>query len=322
MCNIKKQGDNIKNRRVTVNNCNNIFLIGGTKMNNMICQIVDSSGSIPKNFIKQYNIREVPFYFQFDSTNYYRENVDYQKSEFYTHMEEYPEDVPKTAAPNVHDWLTVFETQYAEGAKKYIVTTISSKLSSSFQNAISAMEIFKEKNNDVQMEVISSNTCACGQAALEIGIAKMIDSEIEFDDIVKKIHNMVTNVSSLFVVNSLKYMKAGGRIGGATAFLGKLINIKPVCEFKDGVVHPIKATIGRKKSLKSMIDVAAARIIDINKMIIIIQNAGYQEDVDYMCNYLREKTDYSGQIFLSNLGIIVGAHSGPGAIGIGFTEQL
>lgn len=291
-------------------------------MNKTICQIVDSSGSLPRDFIKQYNISEVSFYFKFESTDYYRENVEYETNEFYKHMEKHPDDVPKTSAPNIHDWLTVFEERYARGAKKYIVTTISTKLSASFQSAISAKKIFEERNNDVQIEVISSNTCACGQAALEIGIAKMIDSDRDFGEIIENIHKMVTNISSLFVVNSLTYMQAGGRIGGATAFLGKLINIKPVCEFIDGVVHPIRMIRGRNKSLKTMIDVAVSRIIDINKMIIIIQNAQCQEDADYICNYLREKTNYCCQIFKSNLGITVGAHSGPGAIGIGFVEYL
>jgi len=290
-------------------------------MNNKICQIVDSSGSLPLNLIKQYDISEVPFYFKFENTNYYRENVDYEIAEFYKHMEEHPDNVPKTSAPNIYDWLTTFEEKYAKGAKKYIVTTISSKLSSSYQTAISAKEIFEERNSDVHIEVISSNTCACGQAALEISIAKMIDSNGEFGDIIKTIHKIVNNTNSLFVVNSLTYMKAGGRIGGATAFLGKLINIKPLCEFIDGEVHPIKAIIGRKKSLKTMIDVAISRIADINKMIIIVQNAECKEDADYMCNYLREKTNNSSQIYNSSLGITVGAHSGPGAIGIGFVEH-
>lgn len=290
-------------------------------MKKTICQIVDSSGSLPLNLIKQYNISEVPFYFKFENTNYYRENVDYEIAEFYKHMEEHPDDVPKTSAPNIYDWLTIFEEQYSKGIKKYIVTTISSKLSSSYQTAISAKEIFEERNSDVHIEVISSNTCACGQAALEIGIAKIIDSNREFGDIIESIHKMVKNTNSLFAVNSLTYMKAGGRIGGATAFIGKVINIKPVCEFIDGEVHPIKAVIGRKKSLKTMIDVVVSRISDINKMIIIIQNAVCQDDADYMRNYLREKTNNNSQIYNSILGITVGAHSGPGAIGIGFVEH-
>lgn len=290
-------------------------------MNNTICQIVDSSGSLPLNLIKKYNISEVPFYFKFKNTNYYRENIEYKIAEFYKHMEEYPDDVPKTSCPNIYDWLTSFDEQYAKGAKKYIVTTISSKLSSSYQTAIAAKKIFQEKNSDVSIEVVSSNTCACGQAALEICIAKMIYSGKEFWDIISKINKIVKNTNTLFVVNSLKYMKAGGRIGGATAFLGKLINFKPLCEFTDGEVHPIKVIIGRKKSIRAMIDVAISRIGDINKMIIIVQHAECKEDINYICKYLREKTNNSNQIYNSNLGVTVGAHSGPGTIGIGFIEN-
>jgi DegV family protein with EDD domain len=188
-------------------------------MKKTICQIVDSSGSLPRDFIKQYNITEVPFYFKFDNPDYYRENVDYGISEFYQHMTKYPNKIPKTSAPNINDWLAVFEEQYARGVRKYIVTTISAKLSASFQTAISAKEIFEKRKNDIRMEVISSNTCACGQAALEIGIAKMIDKNRDYGDIVKTIHQLVTNISTLFAVNTLTYMKAGGRIGERLLFL-------------------------------------------------------------------------------------------------------
>ncbi|MEA4920420.1 MAG: DegV family protein [Clostridiaceae bacterium] len=290
-------------------------------MSKTICQIVDSSGSLPRSFIEQQSINEVPFYFKFNSPDYYRENIDYSITEFYKHMEDYPHQVPKTACPNIFDWLTIFEQQYAKGFKQYIVTTISSKLSSSFQTAISAKKLFKEENSDIQIEVIDSNTCACGQAALEIGIAKMIEGGRGFEDIVETINKMISNTTTLFVVNSLKYMKAGGRIGGAAAFLGKLTNIKPVCEFIDGVVHPVKAARGRKNSLKTMIDIAVSRISDIDKMIVIIQNAEYQEDANYITSYLRETTNYAGQIYKSDLGITVGAHSGPGAMGIGFVTH-
>lgn len=290
-------------------------------MKKTICQIVDSSGNLPRDFIKQYNISEVPFYYKFDDPDYDCENPRLGISDFYQHMEKYPQDIPKTSAPNINDWLTMFEEQYARGAKKFIVTTISAKLSGSFQTAMAAKRMFEEKKDDVHMEVISSNTCACGQAALEIGIAQMIEHNRDFGDIVKTIHKLVMNISTLFAVDSLKYMKAGGRIGGATAFLGRLINIKPICEFVDGAVLPIRAVRGRKNSLKTMIDVAVSRIIDINKLLIIIQNAEYPEDADFIINYLREKTNYLGQIFKSDLGIIVGAHSGPGAIGIGFVEN-
>jgi DegV family protein with EDD domain len=290
-------------------------------MNSAICQIVDSSGSLPREFIHQYNIHEVPFYFKFDNPEYYRENVDFEIGDFYQHMATFPDKYPKTSAPNISDWLAVFEEQYAGGFSKFIVTTISAKLSASFQTAIAARDIFIKGKNDIQMEVISSNTCACGQAALEIGIAKMIHHHRDFGDIVKKVHLLVTNINTLFAVNTLTYMKAGGRIGGATAFIGNLLNLKPICEFVDGAVRPIKAVRGRKNSLKTMIDGALSRMSDMNQLLITVQGAQYPEDMEYIIQYLREKANYIGQIFKSDLGIIVGAHSGPGAIGIGFVEN-
>lgn len=289
-------------------------------MKQTICQVIDSSGNVPLDIIEKYTIDEVSFYFKFNNTDYMKENIDYTTNEFFEYMEENPDDIPKTSAPNIYDWLSLFKERYAQGVRKYIVTTVASKLSGSFQAANSAKEMFKESYDDVYMEVVNSNTCACGQAALEIWIAKMIDMGKDFESIVKRTHEMIPYVNTLFTVNSLKYMQAGGRIGAAAAFLGKVINIKPVCEFIDGEVHVIKPIIGRKKSIRAMVDVVISRITNINRSIIVLQHAKAQKDADYMYQYLKEKTKDNIQIFTSNLGVTVGAHSGPGSIGIGFIE--
>jgi len=290
-------------------------------MNKSICQIVDSSGSLPRDLLKRHGISEVPFYFKFDGTDYARENVDWGVDEFYRHMEEHPDLVPSTACPNVYDWLSVFERALAHGAAHLIVTTISAKLSGSFQTALSAKKIFDEEHGDVRLEVIDSNTCACGQAALEIGVAKMIEEGMEFEELIDRVHKLIAKTTTLFAVHSLKYMKAGGRIGGAAAFLGGLIHIKPVCEFVEGVVHPVKAVRGRKASLAAMADIAISRAGDFGKMIIVIQNARFPEDAAFLIDCLRRKSGFEGLIYKSDLGITVGAHSGPGAIGIGIVED-
>lgn len=290
-------------------------------MNKSIGQIVDSSGSLPRDFLKRHGICEVPFYFKFESPDYARENVDCGVDDFYRHMEEHPDEVPSTACPNVYDWLSVFERQKEKGFKALIVTTISAKLSGSFQTAVNAKRIFEDENSDMRLEVIDSNTCACGQAALEIGIAKMIERGMGFEELIDRVHKMIEKTTTLFAVHSLKYMKAGGRIGGAAAFLGGLIHIKPVCEFVDGVVRPIKAVRGRKASLAAMANVAISRAGDFGKLILVIQNARFPQDAAFLLDYMRKKTGFEGTIYKSDLGITVGAHSGPGAIGIGFVED-
>ena len=78
-------------------------------MGKTICQIVDSSGSLPRHFITSYNISEVPFYLKFENTDYYKENIDYKTTDFYKYMKNHPDDIPKTSAPNPHDWLSIFK---------------------------------------------------------------------------------------------------------------------------------------------------------------------------------------------------------------------
>src|SRR5699024_6543658 len=102
--------------------------IGGKLMSKIICQIIDSSGNLPRDIIERYNISETSFYFKFKDTDYMQENVDYETNEFFEHMEQNPNDIPKTSAPNIYDWLSLFQKRYASGARKFIVTTISEKL--------------------------------------------------------------------------------------------------------------------------------------------------------------------------------------------------
>lgn len=290
-------------------------------MNNKICQIVDSSGNIPEDLVEEYQIIEVPFYFKFeDSDDYKKENIDYRTSEFFKKMEENPDNLPQTAAPNMKDWLSAFEEQYAKEVRNYIVTTISSKLSASLQTVTLAKQLYEDEHADVRIEIIDSDTVASGQAALEIWIAKMIAKGKDYDYIVENAREMVPNLNTIFVTDSLKYMNAGGRIGDAAAFLGKAMSVKPISEFIEGEVEVVKPMIGRKRSLRTIVDIAISRINNIENTIIVVQDANAEKDAKYMYDYIDKKTDDKMIFYKNNLGITVGTHSGPGTIGIGFLE--
>lgn len=292
-------------------------------MSSAVCLVVDSSSSLPHSAIERYHICEVPFYYKFGEGDYLRENVDGSTSDFYLHMEADPADLPHTAAPSIYDWLDVFEAQYALGARQFVTMTIATALSASCQAADSAGQMLSERHPDAKVAALNPNTCACGLAAFELAIAAMIEAGRPYEEVVDTILALREpgHVTSLFSVRDLTYMRAGGRIGGATAFIGQLINIKPVCEFVNGVVKPVRAVPGRRKSLKFMVDTAIARMDDPQKQIISVQNAVYPEDAEYILSYFRSRTGCTGEIFHSDLGLVVGSHSGPGAIGIGFVRN-
>lgn len=291
-------------------------------MKKVIAQLVDSAGNIPRDILKRYNIVEVPLHFTFDGKEHFRENVDLSNCQFYQRMKNNPQQIPRTATPSINEWYDAFENFYKKGYQQFIVTTIARNLSASFQSAVMAQDIFVKEHPDAEIKVLESNTCACGQAALEIKIAHLIEQgQLTLDELVQKIKALIPHVVSLFSVNELTYMRAGGRIGGATAFLGKLINIKPVCEFINGTVHPIKAVRGRQKALTALVDEAVRRIKNAENTVICVQHAICEEDARYMIGRLKEKLNYQGEIYQGMVGATVGAHSGPGAIGIGIIED-
>ncbi|MEN6327293.1 MAG: DegV family protein [Syntrophomonas sp.] len=289
-------------------------------MKRRIAQIVDSAGSIPREIIDRYHIGEVAFHIYFGQQEY-RENIDISSQDFYEHMKQQPDQIPKTSAPGVSEWTEAFEQKYHDGYKDIIVTTIAQPLSASFQSAAIAAHAFVETYPDVNVQIVDAHTCACGQEALEIKIAGLIEPGLlDLNELVKRVKELIPRVVSLFSVNELTYMRAGGRIGGATAFLGKLINIKPVCEFVDGVVKPIKAMRSRTKALSIMVDEAVKRIKRTEEAVICVQHALCEENAEFLIAQLREKLDFGGPIYQSPVGAVVGAHSGPGAIGIGIVE--
>ncbi|NLJ71449.1 MAG: DegV family protein [Syntrophomonadaceae bacterium] len=279
--------------------------------------IVDSAGSLPRNLLNKHYISEVAFRINFGETEL-QENVSICNMEFYQRLLNQPHIIPKTSTPSISEWLRAFEEKYKAGYLDFIVTTIAKPLSASIESATIAAHEFKTLFPKVNIHILESRTCGAGQAALEIKIAQLIEQgELTALDIVKKAQEILPHIISLFSVNELTYMRAGGRIGGATAFLGKLINIKPVCEFIDGVVHPIKPVRSRNKALCILVDEAINRIKNAEEAVICVQHAYCPEDASFLVNQLREKLNFQGIIYESNVGAVIGSHSGPSAIGIG-----
>lgn len=289
-------------------------------MKRKIGLIVDSAGSLPRDLITKHNIEEVAFHITFGNEKYH-ENLTIDSEKFYEHMLRQPKIVPKTAVPGITEWVKAIEKKYKEGYQDIIITTIAKPLSASIQSATIAAHEFNKIYPDFRIHILESNTCAGGQAALEIKIAQLIEqNQLTAEELLTYVKNLLPRVISLFSVNELTYMHAGGRIGGAAAYLGKLINIKPVCEFIDGVVHTIKPVRCRAKALQLLIDEAVKRYDHAKEAVICVQHALCEEDANYLISQLREKLDYKDPIYLSPVGAVVGSHAGPGAIGIGIFQ--
>jgi DegV family protein with EDD domain len=291
-------------------------------MNNNICLVADSGGYLPKEILTKYDISVVPFYITLDGEKYLVQGKDITDEELYKIMQADPNILPKTSAPNPEDWYNVLLEKFKKGCKNILMATMSSDLSASYNNANLAKELFIKDYPDCEVKLIDTRTCTCGQSAMEIKLAQLIEKgKHTLEQLYDTAKDLISKTHTIFSVKTLKYMEAGGRIGEAAKYLGILLKINPISEFLDGVVKPIKISRTRKKALESMVDIAAERIKDPKNTIICTRSALFEEDQEYLITKLKEKLNYQGKIYSGTLEAVIGAHSGPGAIGIGFVTE-
>ncbi len=273
--------------------------------------------------MKEYNIKEVPFYLYFEGEEdtMYKENVTITPEDFYRIMRQKKKH-PRTAQPNMEDYLSVFEEVVGEGKDKILVMTLSSKFSGSFQSAVLAKEELKKRYPDVKVEIIDTKSATFGEGIQQITAAKLIRKGVlSFDEIVKKLKGIREKTNVIFTLEDLYFFYLGGRLGKGAALMANLMKVKPIMDIEDGEVGPIEKVRGRKKSLVRIVEIAKERIKDVNKLVVGSPHADCKEDQEFLIHLFRKETGYMGPIYTRIMGTTIGAHPGPGTTGLCFFEE-
>ncbi len=285
--------------------------------------VVDTAGDIPRDLVKEYDIREVPFYLYFEGEEnvVYKENVTLLPEDFFNIMKAKKKH-PRTSQPNMEDYYVVLEQLANEGYKKIIIMTLSAKFSGSNQSAQLAKDEMKVKHPDIRIEIIDTESATLGEGLQQILTAKMIRKGVlSFDEIINLLLKMRKNTHVFFTVEDLYFFYLGGRLGKGSVFLGNIMNLKPIMSIVDGETNPIERVRGRKKSLTRVADLCKELIKDINNIFVASPQAVCPEDQKFLLDYFREITGYKGEIITRIMGTTIGAHPGPGTTGICFVEM-
>ena len=271
--------------------------------------VTDSAADLPPELIAEHRIRVVPLTIRFGETTYLS-GVDLSTEEFWNKLR--ASDVsPATAAPSAGDFEVAFRELAADGADGIVSVHLSSKLSATYQAAAVAAQSF----GDVPVEVVDtlSVSGATGLAALrgcELAAEGLGPSDIAAD-----LNAMRERTTLYGVIDTLEYLRRGGRIGGAQALLGTMLKVKPVISVVDGVVEPVGRVRTRAKALEHLAGLVKERAGTIDRIIAI---SGEAPDIDAFLGLLDGVVDI-GPSDVWQLGPVVGTHSGPGVVGVVFT---
>jgi DegV family protein with EDD domain len=275
----------------------------------MIKIVTDSTAYLPEDFIQKFDIRVVPLCVHF-GRDAFKEGVELSTEEFYARLKEAAE-LPTTSQPSVGQFLQVFE-ELAGSGHEIITLTISNKLSGTYSSAIAAQQMLPE----ARLNVIDSLSTSVGLQLMVEAAAKAAASGVSRRAIVQQIEEIKGKIHVLFVVDTLEYLAKGGRIGNAKAFLGTLLKIKPILVLQDGAIEPLEQVRSKRKAVAQMLNLVEA-YVDGNgpRAKVAVTHALVPAEAQEVRQEIMNRLGCA-EPYLSTVGPVIGAHTGPGVIGI------
>ena len=280
--------------------------------------LTDTGCDLPIEIIHKYNIDILPIVVIKGEIEYL-DQVTITPLEVYNGMREGV--VYKTAQIAPLSFQKKFE-EYGKNKDSVIYLSLSSDLSGTYQTSIFVKETVKEQYPDLDIIIVDSKAASLGFGLIVLEAAKLAKDGATKEDILKRIDHYKDNLQLIFTVDDLEYLFRGGRVSKTAAFVGGLLNIKPILEVLDGKLIPIEKVRGRIKVFKRMVEIMSERDkdFDFKNHTIGISHSDDIEAADKLKNMIEET--YGAQTFLiSTIGAAVGAHVGPGTIALFFLAK-
>lgn len=285
----------------------------------MAIKILSDSGcDLPKEIIEEYDIDILPIIVIKDDKEYL-DGVTIQPKEVYDGMRK--GDIFKTAQIPLNAFTDKF-LEYAKNGDSVIYLAFSSGLSGTYQTSLLAKESILDQYPDFDLEILDTKAASGGFGLIVYHIAKMAKEGRTKEEILKAAKFYIENIEHIFTVDDIEYLFRGGRVTRTQAFLGGLLNIKPVLTVIDGKLVPLEKVRGKNKVYKTMLNFMRekAKEANLKDQLICITHG---DDLDGAMK-LKEmiQKEFGCESFLMNMvGAAIGAHSGPGTLTIFFFKR-
>jgi DegV family protein with EDD domain len=276
----------------------------------------DSASDLPKVFYEEYDVELIPLRVLVDDKEF-EDMVTIQPTEIFQKIRE--GKMPKTSQASPVFFEQVF-TNLAKSGDQGIYVTFSSELSGTYQTAVMMRDQVKEEYPDLDLTIIDSKCASLGYGLVVKEAASLLKQGAAAEDIIHFAQNRCLHMEHLFTVEDLDYLAKGGRVSKASAFLGGLLNVKPLLHVEDGKLVPIEKIRGRKKVLKRILDVMDERGENLEGQVVAISHGDDEELAQEMKNLIQDRFNPK-EVYINIIGAAVGSHAGPGTLAIFFSNQ-
>lgn len=285
-------------------------------MSNKVAIVTDSTAYLPEEYCKQYNISITPLSVIWGD-EIYRDGVDMLPSDFYKRLAN-SKTMPSTSQVTLGVMQTTFESLLHQG---YDVLGIflSSQISGTFQSGVQARDLIAGAAEKIALVDSLWTTMAMGWPILTA--ARAAHAGENLSECQKVAENACAHSGVLFVVETLEFMKRGGRIGGAQAFFGSVLNIKPVLEMKDGKIDAVEKIRTKQKAVQRVVEIVSERLKGKDAIRLAATHANCELDAVSLLELARAEMDPIETV-ICPLSPVIGTHAGPGTVALNYMSGI
>lgn len=275
----------------------------------MVRIVTDSTSDLPAALVEEYQIRVVPLKVMF-GTESFLDGLDLTPDEFYVKLRE-ASALPTTSQPAPGEFEAVYRELSADGSP-VISLHLSGGLSGTYQSA----RLGASAAEPADISVFDTKSATSGLGMIVVEAAKAALAGATKDQIVTLVQQCIAHNHVLLMVDTLEYLQKGGRIGRAQAFLGSLMNIKPILVLVDGIVTPLEKVRGRAKGLIRMAELGAERVKPGERVMVSIGHAQDPAGAAQLAEKVKAVFPNLESVQIREVGPVIGTHVGPGTLGL------
>lgn len=273
--------------------------------------ICDSSQNVPESYLESLAIIECPASIVFQGQAYLNK-VEMSHAEFYQRLLSLPSgsELPTTTQPSPGQFKTAVDQAKAQGADGAIITSVSARLSGTYNSAIQAAQM----ERDIPVAVWDTESASMGGGWQTIVAAEMARDGASVSEIMAALPGVRNGTTTAFTVDTLNYIVASGRLSNLQGIVGTLLNIKPLLLIEDAVLKPVGRERGRKRSKAALIELIHKRTVD-RPLRVAVMNANVPEEAAAFAEDVKNSLN-PRELLVLEIGPVLAAIAGPGVLAV------
>jgi DegV family protein with EDD domain len=278
-----------------------------------VAVVTDSTATLTEELLERHAIAVVPLYVVFGGDRPVRESDITDSAAFFEELRT-ADSLPTTSQPSVGDFLSVYEPLLADG-RDVVSLHISGGLSGTPEAARqAALGLERDGKGGDRIRVIDSDSAAGGLGLVVLAAAAAAERDLELDDVEARAREARSELKMWFAVDTLEFLKRGGRIGAASAWIGSTLKVKPILTLEREMV-PVERVRTSRRMLDRLVEYARQRH-DSGADGWAAQHINAPDQCDQLVERCREVFECEPQL-VSEIGPVLGTHTGPGLLGVG-----